>query len=87
MTIILVSHSMDDVAEYVDRILVINDGKLAIDAAPKEVFKHREELENFGLSLPQVTKAMISIKESGIPVKTDAITVEEAIDEIMRVLY
>ncbi len=87
MTIILVSHSMDDVAEYVDRILVMNDGKLEIDATPREVFKHQQELEGFGLSLPQVTKAMISIKESGIPVKTDAITVEEAVNEILRVLY
>ena len=87
MTIILVSHSMDDVAEYVDRILVMNDGKLEIDATPREVFKHQQELEGFGLSLPQVTKAMISIKESGIPVTTDAITVEEAVNEILRVLY
>ena len=86
MTIILVSHSMDDVAEYADRILVINDGKLAIDATPREVFNHKEELENFGLSLPQVTKAMVRLKESGIPVNTDAITVDEALNEILRVL-
>ena len=86
MTIILVSHSMDDVAEYADRILVINDGKLAIDATPREVFNHKEELESFGLSLPQVTKAMVRLKESGIPVNTDAITVDEALNEILRVL-
>ncbi len=87
MTVILVSHSMDDVAEYVDRILVMNDGRLEIDAVPKEAFKHKEELEGFGLALPQVTQAMIKIKEIGIPVRTDAITVEEAANEIMRVLY
>ena len=86
MTIIRVSHSMDDVAEYADRILVINDGKLAIDATPREVFNHKEELESFGLSLPQVTKAMVRIKESGIPVNTDAITVDEALNEILRVI-
>ena len=86
MTIILVSHSMDDVAEYADRILVINDGKLAIDATPREVFNHKEELESFGLSLPQVTKAMVRLKESGIPINTDAITVDEALNEILRVL-
>ena len=86
MTIILVSHSMDDVAEYADRILVINDGKLAIDATPREVFNHKEELESFGLSLPQVTKAMVRLKESGIPVNTDAITVDEALNEILRVI-
>ena len=86
MTIILVSHSMDDVAEYADRILVINDGKLAIDATPREVFNHKEELESFGLSLPQVTKAMVRLKESGIPVNTAAITVDEALNEILRVI-
>lgn len=86
MTIILVSHSMDDVAEYADRILVINDGKLALDATPREVFNHKEELESYGLSLPQVTKAMVRFKESGIPVNTDAITVEEALSEILKVL-
>ena len=86
MTIILVSHSMDDVAEYADRILVINDGKLAIDATPREVFNHKDELECFGLSLPQVTKAMVRLKESGIPVNTDAITVDEALMQILKVL-
>ena len=86
MTIILVSHSMDDVAEYADRILVINDGKLAIDATPREVFNHKDELESFGLSLPQVTKAMVRLKESGIPVNTDAITVDEALMQILKVL-
>ena len=86
MTIILVSHSMDDVAEYADRILVINDGKLAIDATPREVFNHKEELESFGLSLPQVTKAMVRLKECGISVNTDAITVDEALNEILRVI-
>ena len=86
MTIILVSHSMDDVAEYADRILVINDGKLALDATPREVFNHKEELESYGLSLPQVTKAMVRLKESGIPVNTDAITVDEALTEILKAL-
>ena len=86
MTIILVSHSMDDVAEYADRILVINDGKLAIDAPPREVFNHKDELESYGLSLPQVTKAMFRLKESGIPVNTDAITVNEALSDILKVL-
>lgn len=86
MTIILVSHSMDDVAEYADRILVINDGKLAIDAPPREVFNHKDELESYGLSLPQVTKAMFRLKESGIPVNTDAITVSEALSDILIAL-
>ena len=86
MTVILVSHSMDDVAEYVDRIMVMQNGSIAIDGTPKEVFTHEKELESFGLSLPQVTKAMIKLKESGIPVHTGAITVDEAVTEILRVL-
>ena len=86
MTVILVSHSMDDVAEYVDRIMVMQNGSIAIDGTPKEVFTHEKELESFGLSLPQVTKAMIKLKESGIPVHTDSITVDEAVTEILRVL-
>lgn len=86
MTIILVSHSMDDVAEYADRIMVMNNGQIALDGAPGEVFRHREELESFGLSLPQVTDALMKLKDSGIPVRTDAITIDEAVKEIVRVL-
>lgn len=86
ITIILVSHSMEDVAEYVERIIVINKGKIALDGSPKEVFSHSEELESFGLALPQVTEAMIKLKNSGINVKTDAITIDEAVQEISRVL-
>ena len=82
MTIILVSHSMDDVSQYADRILVINDGKLAIDGAPKEVFKHRNELLEFGLALPQITEAMYKLKEKGIDVDTDIISIEEAVNSI-----
>lgn len=82
MTIILVSHSMDDVSQYADRILVINDGKLAIDGVPKEVFKHRDELLEFGLALPQITEAMYKLKEKGIDVDTDIISIEEAVNSI-----
>lgn len=84
MTIILVSHSMDDVSQYADRILVINDGKLAIDGAPKEVFKHRDELLEFGLALPQITEAMYKLKEKGIDVDTDIISIEDAVKSVTR---
>ena len=86
ITIILVSHSMEDVAEYVERIIVINKGKIALDGTPKEVFGHSEELKSFGLALPQVTDAMIRLKNQGINVSTDVITINEAVQELSRVL-
>ena len=85
MTIILVSHSMDDVAEYVDRILVMNKGKLMFDDEPKKVFSHVEELESMGLAAPQVTYIMRELEKRGYPVDTNVITVKEAADEIKRV--
>ncbi len=86
ITIILVSHSMEDMAEYADRILVMNDAKLVLDGTPAEVFSHYEELKGYGLNVPQVTLAMLKLRECGIPVRTDAITVEQAKKEILRVL-
>ncbi len=86
MTIILVSHSMEDVAEYADRVLVMDKGSIVFDNTPREVFKHHEELKELGLSVPQVSIAMTKLREKGLPVKTDAITVEEAVKEILRVL-
>ena len=86
MTIILVSHSMDDVSRYADRILVMNDGKLSIDGSPKEVFKHRDELLEFGLALPQITEAMYKLKEKGINVDTDIISIEEAVNSVTKAL-
>ena len=85
MTIILVSHSMEDVAEYVDRIVVMNDGAIFLDNTPKEVFGHYKELEKIGLAAPQVTYIMNGLYERGIPVSTEATTISEAADEIMRV--
>ena len=84
MTIILVSHSMDDVAEYVDRILVMNKGKVMYDDEPREVFSHAAELEAIGLAAPQVTYIMHELKKNGYDVNTDAISVEEARDEILK---
>lgn len=85
MTIILVSHSMDDVAEYVDRILVMNKGKLMYDDEPKKVFAHVEELESMGLSAPQVTYIMHALKKKGYAVDTDCTTIAEAKKEILQV--
>lgn len=85
MTIILVSHSMDDVAEYVDRIIVMNRGKVMYDDEPREVFTHYKELEEVGLAAPKVTYIMHALRKKGYPVNVNAITIEEAADEIARV--
>ncbi|MBO6090570.1 MAG: energy-coupling factor transporter ATPase, partial [Lachnospiraceae bacterium] len=86
LTIILVSHSMEDVAKYADRVLVMDAGQIVFDNTPREIFKHHEKLMELGLNVPQVTIAMNKLRENGIPVKTDAITVDEAAKEILRVL-
>ena len=84
MTVILVSHSMEDIAEYVDRIIVMNRGEKMYDGVPREVFSHYKELEKVGLAAPQVTYVMHELKERGFPVSPDVTTIEEAADEIMR---
>ena len=84
ITVILVSHSMEDVAKYVERIIVMNQGSVMFDGAPKEVFRHYKELEQIGLAAPQVTYLMHELSEKGFPVSRDATTVEEAKDEILR---
>lgn len=86
MTIILVSHSMDDVANYVSRIMVMNDGVLTYDDTPRNVFRHYKELEAIGLAAPQVTYLMNDLKQAGFDVNTDAITIDEAKESILSVL-
>ena len=82
ITVVLVSHSMEDVARYVDRLIVMNQGQVRFDGTPKEVFRHYRELEEIGLAAPQVTYLMQELKEKGARVDTDATTVEEAADAI-----
>ena len=86
ITVILVSHSMEDVAEYVDRILVMNHGSIMYDDVPKEVFKHYKELEEVGLAAPQVTYIMHNLKEAGLSVDENATTIKEAAEEVFRAL-
>lgn len=86
MTIILVSHSMDDVANYVSRIMVMNDGVLTYDDTPRNVFRHYKELEAIGLAAPQVTYLMNDLKRAGFDVNTDAITIDEAKESILSAL-
>lgn len=78
ITIVLVTHSMEDVAEYAERIIVVNDGKIPFDGAPKEVFSHYRELEAMGLAAPEITYVMHELRRRGFPVDVTASTVEEA---------
>lgn len=83
-TVILVSHSMEDVANYVDRIIVMDAGRPAFDGTPKEVFAHYKELEKMGLAAPQVTYVMNDLKEMGYDVDASATTVSEATESILK---
>lgn len=84
MTVVLVSHSMEDVAKYVGRIIVMNHGKVMFDDTPKAVFRHYRELEAVGLAAPQVTYIMHALREKGFPVDTEATTILEAKEEILK---
>ncbi len=86
ITVVLVSHSMEDVAKYVDRIVVMNQGSVLYDDEPRKVFRYYKELEEVGLAAPQVTYIMQALKEKGFPVEADILTIEEARDEILRAL-
>jgi energy-coupling factor transport system ATP-binding protein len=86
MTIILVSHSMEDVARYANRIVVMNKGSILYNAAPREVFFHYKELEEIGLAAPQVTYIMNELNRRGMNVNTTTTTIKEAKDEILHAL-
>lgn len=85
ITVLLVSHSMEDVAKYVDRMIVMNQGKILYDNVPEKIFCHYKELEKVGLAAPQVTYIINALREKGLPVSLGATTIEEAKNEIMRV--
>lgn len=87
ITVILVSHSMEDVAKYVERIIVMNKGQVLMDQSPREVFKRYKELEEVGLAAPQVTYIVHALKERGMNVRTDVTTVEEAKEAILSALH
>lgn len=86
ITVILVSHSMEDVARYVDRLVVMKRGQIALDGKPREVFNHIDELESIGLAAPQIRYIMQAIAEKGMKVSPDVLTVEEAADAIAAYL-
>lgn len=85
LTIILVSHSMEDVARYVSRLVVMNHGEKVFDGTPKEVFRHYKELEAIGLAAPQITYVVHKLIDKGIPLDPDITTVEEARDAILKI--
>ena len=84
LTVFLVSHSMEDVARYVERLIVMNHGTVAFDATPGEVFSHYKELEKIGLMAPQVTYVMEGLARRGVTLPHNAITVQEAVDSILQ---
>ncbi|MGN0418433.1 MULTISPECIES: energy-coupling factor transporter ATPase [Anaerostipes] len=86
ISIILVSHSMEDVASYVDRMIVMNQGSVLFDGNKREVFSHQKDLEKIGLSVPFFTYLAKDLNDHGFPVKKDILTLQEAKDEILKVL-
>ena len=86
MTIVLVSHSMEDVGKLAERIVVMNKGKVTLTGKPAEIFKEVETLEEIGLAVPQVTYLMRALKEKGFNVSDEVFTVEEGSKELLRVL-
>ena len=86
MTVILVSHSMEDVAKYVGRLIVLNHGRIMYDDTPEKVFRHYRELEEIGLAAPQLTYILNDLKKNGFDVDTDAITMQDAVETVKKAL-
>ena len=86
ITVILVSHSMEDVAQHVDRIIAMNKGEVAFDGTPRQVFSHYKELETMGLAAPQMTYIMHALREHGLDVDVNASTLEEARRTVLQAL-
>ena len=86
MTVILVSHSMEDVAKYVGRLIVLNHGRIMYDDTPEKVFRHYRELEEMGLAAPQLTYILNDLKKNGFDVDTDAITMQDAVETVKEAL-
>ena len=86
MSIILVTHSMEDVAAYANRLVVLDRGKIVMDGSPEEVFSREEDLEAIGLALPQVTKLMRTLRSKGMDVDPTALTVDQAFQSLKSYL-
>ncbi|MCR5837324.1 MAG: energy-coupling factor transporter ATPase [Lachnospiraceae bacterium] len=86
IAVVVVSHSMEDMAKYAKRLIVMYRGTVLFDDVPNEVFKHRDELEKCGLTVPKISYIMDKIMQAGVPVRTDIINMEDAKEELIRVL-
>lgn len=86
ISIILVSHSMEDIARLVNRIIVMDKGKIFMDGTPKEIFVKPDKLTSVGLDVPQVTEFMLRLKDKGLDIPTDIITIEEAYEVLSKYL-
>lgn len=86
LTIVLISHSMEDVARYAEKLIVLYKGKVAYQGTPREVFAHGTKLEEIGLAMPQIRYVMAALKEKGMPIDTDVLTVEEAANQLIKYL-
>ncbi|MDX9872053.1 MAG: energy-coupling factor transporter ATPase [Clostridia bacterium] len=86
ITVVLVTHSMDDVARLVNRLVVINHGEIVYNDAPRQVFSQDQSLQQIGLDIPTVAQLMLRLKEKGWPVRTDLLTIQEAKEEILKVV-
>ena len=84
-TVIIVSHSMEDMARYADCLVVMNQGKILMQGSCAEIFSQPEKLSGIGLDIPQITRFMLELKKRGVEVRTDIFTVEQARDEILRI--
>lgn len=87
ITVVLVSHSMEDIARYVERMIVMNKGRVMFDGTAKEVFSHYKELEAIGLAAPQVTYVVKRLREKGFAIDTTATTVDEAKEAILKAMF
>ena len=85
-TIVLVSHSMDDVARLANRLIVMAQGKVVFDDTPSSVFAHADYLEEIGLGVPQVTRLLQELSKHGFAIRTDLYTIEDAEGEIVKIL-
>ncbi|MEW6243242.1 MAG: energy-coupling factor transporter ATPase [Bacillota bacterium] len=86
LTVILVSHSMEDVARLVSRVIVMDKGRIFLEGTPREVFRKKDDLKRIGLDVPQVVQLVQKLKDKGIDIRTDVLTIDEAKSEILRIL-
>ena len=86
MTVILVSHSMEDIAKLCNRVIVIDNSQIFMDDKPEVVFSKEDELKKIGLSIPQSTQVVRRLKEKGINVETDCLNVEQAYESIKKAM-